>query len=451
VRPLLLATALSVLGACGSSTVPRDLPSETLTHFVLAERSAPSVIVLVVDDAPTADAAALRATVTAGLRTDLRRAEGPGCDPAAWIPSDVRVFVVLPSAAGNRILGPSDAPALSLHTERRSLADADALVDAIQVVLDGSVAGTTAAFRPIDAVNDVLALVRGDRAPTTVTEQQLVALSPFPDSLHLVVAATRDDQGSSPIDTPRLPADHVAIFPDVAPLLTSRLGTAPVHWPADGAGLAGNGLFGTANDVGTCSRDTHLCASRPIRQRLDGAAECLVIAHQRDATAPCDGQRGWIDPADDDGVRRPRVTSNGGRDERACEVSQLAGAAGVACRETTACEGCGSGYCLTVAPDVAKTCAPLVEIPVGLRFVGKSFHGADAWFEIACALEPDDDAVRSSDLVSGKASWASVRDAGRGEIGPRNALPVPGSPALPASRTLASTSTRSGLIRTALT
>lgn len=387
-RKALLGTALSVLGACSSSNVPPDLPSESVTRFVLAERSTPSVVVLVVDDAPTADAAALRAVVTAGLRTDLRRAEGPGCDPAAWMPGDVRVFVVLPSASGNRILGPSDAPALSLHTERRSPADAHALADAVQVALDSRLASPSDTFRPIDAVNDVLGLVWGTRAPTSATEEDLVSLSAFPDSLQLVVAATRDDEGSSPGTAPRLPAGHVAIVPEVAPLLTSRLGASPVHWPGDAAGLAGKGLFGPVNDADTCSQHTRLCTSRPIRRLSDGTAECVVIAHRGDAAAPCDGPRGWIDPADDDGVRRPRITSIAGREERSCEVSQLIGAAGVACRETTACEGCGSGYCLTVAPGVAKTCAPLAQVPVSVRFVGSSFHGADAWFEMVCALEP---------------------------------------------------------------
>jgi hypothetical protein len=112
----------------------------------------------------------------------------------------------------------------------------------------------------------------------------------------------------------------------------------------------------------------------------EGAAACLILV---ETPAPsCDSRFGWLDPEDDDGVRRPRTVMRDGQAHRVCEIRQLSGAALASCRESATCEACEPGWCLTDVAAIVQSC-PL-DRPFPLRFVGGADVAAPGTATITC-------------------------------------------------------------------
>jgi hypothetical protein len=103
---------------------------------------------------------------------------------------------------------------------------------------------------------------------------------------------------------------------------------------------------------------------------------------------PCDPERGWLDPLDEQGNRVPTMISDENGTQRVCEIRQL----GEPCPSSPACEGCGSGWC-RIAPEVKPAfgemgydhCLP-GRYPSKLRLVGGALAGSCARFSIICNL-----------------------------------------------------------------
>jgi hypothetical protein len=118
----------------------------------------------------------------------------------------------------------------------------------------------------------------------------------------------------------------------------------------------------------------------------DGRVACRVIARTRDQS-PCPTERGWLDPLDEDGIRRPVLepSADGRAAERVCEVHQLEGPAFASCRTTLGCEDCEPGWCFTEVAELLawQQCPPDLETGA-LRFVLGADSARNARVEIDC-------------------------------------------------------------------
>jgi hypothetical protein len=83
----------------------------------------------------------------------------------------------------------------------------------------------------------------------------------------------------------------------------------------------------------------------------------------------CDPGAGWLDPLDDDGVRRPQTRTVDGATVRVCEIRQLEGDSMAKCRSDLACDGCEAGWCLTDLPQLTEPCSPSAGHALPLRLI----------------------------------------------------------------------------------
>lgn len=404
--PLLLVLAAIAPAACDRAAAPVPVePHATslieVQGWLMTEY--PRFMILVVDDAPTADAAALREAIAGSFRAGLEHIQGErfgNCgnrDPAAWHPGDVRVVVARPSAPeGAALLTPIERPGLAWITRTSSDDEMEALMAAVIAALGERTAQPGEVYRPLRAAQRALDLVAGARPPESDAEAAFAASLPAPRAVQLVVASTRDDEDTAPLAQlapSQVAQDGVSAIEVVGPFGPqpytcevdqpdgSRLATwaeatwAPLTtWPCAGD-LAWDGLFITGYiDCGPACRSAPL----PVRE---GVASCRIFVEQTDL-AGCDPARGWRDPGG-----QPTLVSRDDWTLRRCEVAQLEGAALASCREDLACSGCPSGWCATEVADALPwgSCEPGT-YTWPLRFVGGALDAPSGWIDIACEV-----------------------------------------------------------------
>jgi hypothetical protein len=367
------------------------------------------VTVVVVDDEPTSDAASLRAAVEAALEPsfeaaffDALRPYPGGWDPAEHHAVDQRVVVVHPSGAGSaRFVGPESDPALAWVSANAQRADAAALAAATSRAIDAQVAPAGQPYRAIDSAASMLDLFGGQRSPADDHERALLASLGAAPIVRLLVATTRDDADATPassFDLGGLAADgRIQAFvlapslPGVDPSLCegmppagARLATwlKPVleqqwlTWPCDSTTLQTNTLFPAFGYA------DYVCPTPPWPDLAlpSGDLACRFLFETAD-TDPCDASRGMLDPVAEDGTRRPALGVTDAGTTRTCEIRQLTGAEGVACRTTLACDGCESGFCTTALPEIVDgRCGS------SLRWVGGAWPTRSGMIHIGCDL-----------------------------------------------------------------
>ena len=410
---------------CSSAAEPQQVESWSQWDMrVVVSGPRPLVIALVVDDRATAEAAELRAGVDVALRTTLSRFSSPSglIDPAAWRPVDVTVALGLPSGSDTDwLIGPEQVPALAYQTREPSPASTTALADTVRDQIGAHLAAPSDLYRPIEVTSRLARLLAREVVPVDDREAALIAATErdLGGDVAMALATTSDDESSGEVTAYPIPVPDIlgesdyfvaltAVIPSAEPApcpfldpsgeppsrlrswIEAQSGLVdPQGWPCAAESLAELGLppLGVS-----CGAGRSWCTSHPIA--MDGPrAQCLVLVERPGADEPCDPERGWVDPVDEDGVRRPRTGENAWTDFRVCEVRQLEGTALEACRTTAACEGCPGGWCRAEwlsGEDLggsADICIP-GRHPSQLRFVGGAMAGARATFRLLCNLEP---------------------------------------------------------------
>ncbi|MET0595524.1 MAG: hypothetical protein ABW133_22685, partial [Polyangiaceae bacterium] len=93
------------------------------------------------------------------------------------------------------------------------------------------------------------------------------------------------------------------------------------------------------------------------REKSPGVGDCFIEINSSQPSI-CDPSRGWTDPRDADGVRRPRRNARG---ETVCEGQPVVPEHMEACAHDPLCADCGSGWCVTdVWPKGKSVCSPPV-------------------------------------------------------------------------------------------
>lgn len=360
------------------------------------------VTILAIDPAPTPDGEAMRAAIVSALAPSLERLR-PGHEAGQWQPVDWSVVLVLPSG---RIVGPPDVPGLALRTQSVDTPAIDALVATIADVVAEPDVDPAAPFPVLEAAHATAQLVVGERHPANAAEEALheaVRLRDVPGGharglIFVVVGATRDDESPASVESLALPAEAngwlvspTAVLPSedcatfaTTPRIEAWLRTQssePQGFPCAADDLASRGVLPLGS--WTTNGSSWACASRPIAARADGGAECSVQVQWYAPDLDCaDAGRGWLDLADPNGVRRPRLAEDAGGTFRVCEVPQLVGGG---CPSDPQCSGCGDGWCRTDL-DLGRQCAP-GEVAVPIRFTGGAIAGSPARARIRCVLE----------------------------------------------------------------
>lgn len=396
-----LVLSVCALAACG--TDPVALSPETSSQETLDARlsqRAHTVIVLVVDDAATAEAGQLRdrvvESVRAGLLSEIEE-RWHNCgnpDPAAWHPGDVRLVVARPSAAdGEALLTPIEMPSLAWITKRSTADEVDAVVAGAAQALALRLADAGEPYRPLRAAKRAVDLVTGARAPATDAEAAFAASLPLNAATRLVVASTRDDEDSTSLDelwldstesatsiAVVLPADSSGAFCAVSGPGDTRLQAwgkqveaALTAWPCSDEDQWDSILRSCCVDCGPT------CHAQPLAVSSDGLVECRVHVDQTDLER-CDPERGFSDP---DG--QPTFVDREGAQLRRCEVAQLTGAALEACRFTLDCVGCSSGFCATEVQELSQPDACQSQgYSWPLRIVGGALDVDSGWIHVIC-------------------------------------------------------------------
>lgn len=413
---LSVAVGFLVLVACVAPAVTVDSGSVHRLTLDLRWSARPLVLVFVVDDAQSAEAAALRSGIVAELRSTLRRIQsmrqaydGALVDPAAWHPVDLRAVVVHPSAASTTAVAPSDDARFAWVSTNGTDAELDVFTAAIAAEIDrGSSPGSP--FRPIDSAMQTVRLAAGDRSPVDARERALVASLPSGfTQFAVLVATTRDDEGSESLADEALGDFNTVHDYNLDVSLVSSLATpssiddcsarelaasrlhdwiAPegrlggvTAWPCASSVLARQTLFPpTFSSEG----GVQYCLSSPIARLSSGQPACL-LTWTRASLEACETARGFLDPLASNGKRRGVVvTYGGGSTARTCEIAALTGSAESACRSTLACEGCGAGWCRTEVPSLASTTDRCLSSD--FRFVGGAEPSGFGWLTVTCDL-----------------------------------------------------------------
>lgn len=383
--------ALALLFSACEPHVEGARGDEPMMEARLRATESPVSFALVIDDTNDASAAELRANVVSALEHAFRSSwfgERGACrDPAAACPVDLRLVLARPSAdPGVRILGPATWPALRWSTKWATEPALDAYLAELRQALETPLAPEGAPYRPLEAADDLMRLLLGLRAPSSEIEAAIVAdVASDEPWIELVLASARDDE------SPRAPAAYT--WPDELPWLSTLMARGE---DADACEphVALRGRLGAwaerarpvtfalpcddrarFDEVFTlsCHRAVPRCTEHPVAIDARGRADCRVFARSFE-TAACEAARGWLDPEDHDGIRRPRFEDDEeGRPTRICEIVQHEGARLEACRTDLSCPECGSGFCKTDVPELAHSpvsCGWGGGHPLDLRFTG---------------------------------------------------------------------------------
>ncbi|HEY5960757.1 MAG TPA: hypothetical protein VIV60_29585, partial [Polyangiaceae bacterium] len=208
--------ACLVLGvtACGSSEADVDngSPSFRVAHIEqrvgLRERE---IWLLVVDDADTPAANAMREDVAAAIRLPEggpyagRSSACPGDpeDPSHADPIDTRVIVAHPSQNDAlRLVTPAEVPELARIGERDDLEPHERWLTSVRnELLRTPATAETRGYAPFDTIASTLSLLAERRAPRSAEEQQQLdaLLTTRPLFVRIFFGTTRDDQSPGAI------------------------------------------------------------------------------------------------------------------------------------------------------------------------------------------------------------------------------------------------------------
>ena len=363
-------------------------------------------MVVVVDDRPNPEAAELRGGIGAAVHQFGGRLLGyydfalP--DRAPWHPVDVRVVLVPASSSSiETVASPASNPALAWTSHQATMEGRDVLVRAVEAEVARMTSSSGASFRPLERTADIVKLLRGTRAPANDAESTLLARtfahrrqSSFVGAS--VVAAT-DDESPEPAASYRL-YDPFTEWPINVVTREGRGKERPdaARYPrlaiwVDGTYRGWGGCFDDDDveppfelfTVGLCAGWRFSCDARPIAQVSPGLGACVVEITTVEPPS-CEASRGWADPMDADGVRRPRVDARG---ERVCEVMPVEPSAMAACMHDETCADCGSGWCVSeIQPRLAERCPGSPR--AGLRWIGGALPSPGS-VRMTC-LEPND-------------------------------------------------------------
>ncbi|UQA59198.1 hypothetical protein [Polyangium aurulentum] len=404
-KPRSLRFVAMALLAAACSSDPVDVNPQTTSQVVLDGKmvwESPTVFVLVVDDANTAEAAKLRERVAQSVRASLlahiesRWGTCGSADPAEWHTGEIRFVVARPSAPDDAVLlTPEDVPALAWITQTSKAEEVDAVVEGVTEALAKRIAVTGEVYRPLRAAKNVMDLVTGARAPTGASETAFVASLSEVLVVRLLVASTRDDEDAEAVSTYELGKVDPSIYvvPTVVGPFTLESSTCQVFEPG-GSRLATWGKLSDALTYAESCDDQDgwdgilhpgwadcgsLCHDKPLVVSADGVAECKVMIDQVDLEL-CDPARGMHDPGG-----QPTFVDRHGKKLRRCEVDPLEGADLEGCRHSLECSGCASGFCVTEVPELVSQsyCEPSQQ-PWPLRFIGGAREAPDGWINITC-------------------------------------------------------------------
>ncbi|WP_157906698.1 hypothetical protein [Sorangium cellulosum] len=407
-RSLHLAWLTLAAAACGTDPVavdPRTTSQLVLDGGLINE--SPQVIVLVVDDADTAEAAQLRERVAQSVRAGLlaviesRWGTCGSPDPAQWHPGELRVVVARPSAPDAAALVTSrEIPSLAWTTQTSREEEVEAVMAGVTEALGQRLAEPGEEYLPLRTARRALELVTGARAPEGEAEVALVRSLPQDRIARLLVASTRDDEGPGPVadEVPSQTALSMTLDTEVAGPFTTRDSTCSAIDEGSGRLAAWSELVRAepiashCDDQQTWDMLLHpgfadcgfICQAHPLAVDAGGVVACKVMIDQADLER-CDAARGRHDP---DG--QPTFVERGGKELRRCEVVQLAGADLERCRHSLDCPGCPSGFCATEVPELVSQwrCMPS-EHPWPLRFIGGAIEGRRGWINITCSTEAE--------------------------------------------------------------
>jgi hypothetical protein len=305
-------------------------------------------------------------------------------DPAPWHPVDMRVVIVpASSVAVDAAAGPVNDPKLVWATVQATEEGAEAIGRAVDAAVQRMETSSGAHFRPLERAHDIAGLLTGGRAPANAVEAELVAATlpkpKFPSVAVSVVAAS-DDESPEPAESYRLDfvvsglafeiaagivtpgARHqrdldVARFPRLSRWAFNRTWSPFIGCGAEGAPFT---LFEE-----WCVDYRYRCDGRPIEQLSPGLGSCYIETTTVDPPA-CAAERGWADPKDSDGVRRPHVDERG---EHVCEVMPVEPRYMDACIHDETCADCGNGWCVTETRADERFCGPYFKLSP-IRWVG---------------------------------------------------------------------------------
>ncbi|MDI3290217.1 hypothetical protein [Polyangium sp. 15x6] len=405
---LFLIVSAGLVAAACQETGAVPLTPSTAAPFTLEGRygkGEPNVYVLVVDDADTPEAAALRARAAQTLRAGLLAVvqnRGESCagtrDPAEWRPGDVRVVIVRPSAPTElALVTPIDRPALAWKTITSKEEEVEAIVAAAAEAMEQRLAMPGEVYRPLRAASRALDLMKGLQAPATDAETAFVA-SLAKGTFHtLFVASTRDDEDVVPPGE-LLPNELSQPSRRVVMVIPSNEGEPFCQlWEKGDTRLEAWGDLVSSTDYAwPCDNESAwdgvlhpgfihcqvICTERPIRVDTSGVAACKIHVEQPDLEQ-CDPANGWRDP----GGKEALVERNG-ETLRRCEVVQHEGAALEDCRTSPDCPGCPSGFCVTDRSFEDVSCKEGThEWP--FRFTGGARSLPYGWMEVTCDTVDD--------------------------------------------------------------
>jgi hypothetical protein len=398
---LLIGSALLIdtLG-CGSSNGDPGPSWRAFDEILRNGQNPQAAIVLVVDDRPSARAAELRAGIGPAMRQlgsdGVRRALGFAPDWATWHPIDVAVVIIAASARSlDAVISPAQDARLAWITKHATAKDADALAVAVEQRVRGLTAPEGAPFQPLARVREVVDLLTQTRMPASEVEASLLAaVSPRGKLIGVSIVATTDDESPEPPTFYRLPPDI-----SVAGLATSErnsLGESnPAVYPrliAWAQGVLGSPFSGCGEESrppfmlfrGRCVGAFQLrCPGYSVAQSSAGLGRCHIQVTPSEPVG-CEPNRGWADPLDSDGVRRPRLTDQGAH---LCDMMPVDPGVMDACIHDETCADCGSGWCITKVLPHARYCPKGVG-PLPIRWVGGALP-APGLVHITCLEDSD--------------------------------------------------------------
>ena len=169
------------------------------------------VLVVMVDDRSTAEAAELRAGIAAAVEKFgedfLLDSYFHWPDRATWHPVDLRVVLVPASSATiETVVSPATDPALAWTTNQATKEGRDALVRAVDSAVARMTAPLGASFRPLERAADVVRLLRGTRAASNDKEAALRDSTSYRRSgaTGVSIIAATDDESPQDVASYRL-------------------------------------------------------------------------------------------------------------------------------------------------------------------------------------------------------------------------------------------------------
>jgi hypothetical protein len=367
------------------------------------------VLIVVVDDRPTPEATELRAGIGAAVQDmgedTLVESAFHWPDRATWHPVDQRLVLVPASSPSlESVASPASDAALAWTTNQVTKEGRDAWVRAAESAVTRMSAPAGAPFRPLERAEDVVRLLRGQRAPVNEKESALLgSLSTrHKSAMGVSIVAATDDE--SPHAAVLYRVDDPFFVTAMNVVTREERGEAPPDparyprlaiWAKGAGGSVGGGCF--EHDVpdppfrlflhGVCAAWRFRCEVRPVAEISPGLGACHIQITTVDPPS-CDASRGWADPLDADGVRRTRVDDRG---ERVCDLLPVEPRAMDACLHNETCADCGGGWCVSeVQPKLAERCPGSPR--AALRWIGGALPRPGS-VQVTC-LEPEDRTAR---------------------------------------------------------